>query len=299
MYLVSHADGALGGRVAAKLLCSGARVRVIAPQQPLHLWRRRQLSKLRTSGAEVVRGGEVGEDTHTGAADNDTYRADSLSKGSLAERAWRGVDTAVYLPATSVRCGKEVVASVGDVGTLAFVQAAAAAGVRRVVLLDATLYERAALRRLREVQLTAQQGALELVLLEPALPPEHALEIALAHGSRARLAERRRLLVFWPLQGLADAAARAADSLTPRVSSILLPAVVRRYSDVLETVETLLASARRGSLSHGDAHPEDVLWSEVVFGSPLKAVTAGVAGSLGLELPPAARYLEAVSGMVS
>lgn len=321
MYLVSHAESALGGRVAAKLLCSGARVRVFVPQRPLHSLGRRQLSKLRTSGAEVARGGLVAADipiadaqitgaqTDAGLLDPkllpilDPGLGDVRRAERLCVRAWRGVDTAVYLPASNVRCGKEVVGSLGDVGTLAFVQAAVAAGVRRVVLLDTTLFDRATLRRLREVRVAAQQGAVELVLLEPALPPEHTLEITLAHGCHARLAERRRLLVFWPLQGLADAAARAATATTLRSGPILLPAEVRRYSDVLETAEVLMAkkalsakTVSRNLRSCKNAYLEDALWGEVVLGGPLKVVTAGMARSLGLEFPAVARYLKAVSG---
>lgn len=305
MILVSHAESALGGRIIAKLLCGRERVRALVSAAPPTSWSRRQLTKLRTSGAEVFRsppaillngqGGapeRVEEVRHAEApAAEGAQRAPPLrpSAHGTGGRIWRGVTTAVYLPATNVHHGKEVVASLSDAGLERFIERATEAGVQRVVLVATPPPFQGAGRSLDGVYAAAERGTLELALFVPTPPPGYAPLVTLEGGHQARLLERRRLLLFLPLQPLADALAYAASSPVLPPNPIALPAEVRRYSSVLGAVETMLEqTAARGP------GPEDALWAELVMGSPLKVVTAGVARTLGLEFPPAAHYLARV-----
>lgn len=109
MYLVTHADSAFGGRIAARLLCSGELVRAQVRRQPA-----RRLSKLRSGGAEVVYTGGRGE-----------------PDGSAVQ--WRGVTGVVHVAFTETASGKEAVASLSDYGVEAIIRAAATVGPQLIL----------------------------------------------------------------------------------------------------------------------------------------------------------------------
>lgn len=246
MYLVTHADQAFGGRVAARLLCGGDAVRAhVSARQPS-----RQLNKLRTGGAEVIRG-----DLHG-----------ALTSGStLDKRLWRGVTGVVHAPVTATARGKEVVTSVSDLGAEAMVYRALAVRVRQLVLLSAPPQT--------DLRALMARSGLEYALLHPHTR-ETELELG---GARGRLLERRRQIFFLPLQGVADVAVFAA-SAGLKHALLRLPTEVRRYHNVVDQVEKLLRLP--------ECPLADALLAELLMGSPYKLVTPGIARVLGLTFGP-------------
>ncbi len=203
MYLVTHADSAFGGRIAARLLCSGEAVRARVPgQQPA-----RRLSKFRTGGAEVVYDGLHGEP-------------------DKPDGQWRGVNGVIYAAFTETAGGKEAVASLSDYGVEAIVRAAAV--VRPQLILISTPPQaktRVLLRR---------SGLAYTLFYTQTLESE----LRLGGGARGELLERRRYIYFLPLQGVADVAVAASVGI--KHTLVGLPTEARRYHSVVEQVETLL-----------------------------------------------------------
>lgn len=256
--LVTHADGPFGGRIAARLLCGGDAVRAqVSARHPS-----RQANKLRTSGAEVIC--------------SDLFCSNPGGTGESDPRLWRGVTGVVHAPLSATTAGKEAVASLHDLSGRnpedeAFVRTAAVQA-RQLVLLSATAA--AGTRSLLE------RSGLPYTLLYPcAAEPE----IELGGGARGRLLERRRQILFLPLQQVADVAVFAA-SVGFKHALLGLPTVVRRYGSVAAQVEKFLR------LPHSPL--ADTLLAELITGSPFKLVTPGVARVLGLEF--GSTYLEQV-----
>jgi hypothetical protein len=252
--LVTHADGPFGGRIAARLLCGGDAVRAqVSARSPS-----RQVNKLRTSGAEVICS-DLGSGT-----------------GETELRLWRGVTGVVHAPLSTTAAGKEAVVSLRDPALPdpedeAFV-CAATGRVRQLVLLSAAASA--------ATQSLLERSGLAYTLLHPCAPEP---ETRLGGGARGRLLERRRQILFLPLQQVADIAVFAA--LVGFKHALLeLPSVVRRYGSVAAQVEKLLR------LPHSPL--ADTLLAELITGSPYKLVTPGVARVLGLTF--AGNYLEQV-----
>jgi hypothetical protein len=256
--LVTHADGPFGGRIAARLLCGGDAVRAqVSARSPSQ-----QVNKLRTSGAEVIC--------------SDLFCSDPGRTGERDPRLWRGVTGVVHAPLSTTTAGKEVVVSLRDPALPdpedeAFV-CAATGRVRQLVLLSAAASA--------ATQSLLERSGLAYTLLHPCAPEP---EIELGGGARGRLLERRRQILFLPLQQVADIAVFAA-SVGFKHALLKLPTMVRRYGSVAAQVEKLLQLP----------HPPlaDTLLAELITGSPYKLVTPGVARVLGLTF--AENYLEQV-----
>jgi len=257
MYLVTHADQAFGGRIAARLLCGGDAVRAhVSARQPA-----RQLNKLRTGGAEVIRGDLYGALTSDNTSDNTSGTANALDR-----RLWRGVTGVVHAPVTATARGKEVITSVSDLGAEAMVYRALAVRVRQLVLLSAPPQT--------DLRALLARSGLEYALLHP---HTQETELELGGGARGRLLERRRQIFFLPLQGVADVAVFAA-SAGLKHALLRLPTEVRRYHNVVDQVERLLRLP--------ECPLADALLAELLMGSPYKLVTPGVARVLGLTFGP-------------
>lgn len=244
MHLVTHADLAFGGRVAARLLCSGDAVRAHVS------WRSqnpRQLNKLRTSGAEVFRA---------------TLPPFEAPRDASDSRLWHGVSGVVHASLTTASYGKETVASLSSVGVDALLRTAGLSAARQLVLLSPP--------PIGETCTLLQQGRFRYTLLQPEPP---ALELFAPGGLWSKIAERRRQIFFLPLQQTADVAVLAATAGL-RGAVLRLPTAVRRYSSVVDRVETLLQDP--------SCHLSDSLLSDLMLGSPYKLVTPGVARALGL-----------------
>lgn len=250
MVLVTHADLPFGGRVAARLLCGGDAVRAQVAGEGTA---RRQLNKLRSGGAEVI-------------------SCDLLTPGPAAGRLWRAVTGVVHASLAATVGGKEVVASLSDLENETVIRQATAAGAQQLVLVSPPSAQ--------GVRARLAESTLSYALLEPCTREP---QVALGGKTFGRLLERRRQIFFLPLQGVADVAVFVA-SLGLRHARLRLPTEVRRYSDVVDTVETLL--------ERPEPPLSDVLLAELVLGSPWKLVTPGVARVLGLSFSE--RYLEQV-----
>jgi len=255
MYLVTHADQAFGGRVAARLLCGGDAVRAhVSARGPS-----RQLNKLRTGGAEVIRGDLYGALTSSNTSG-------STSGSTLDKRLWREVTGVVHAPVTATTRGKEVVMSVSDLDAEAMVYQALAVRVRQLVLLSAPSQT--------DLRALLAHSGLEYALLHPHTPEA---ELDLGGGTRGRLLERRRQIFFLPLQGVADVAVFTASAGLKHVL-LRLPTEARRYHNVVDQVERLLRLP--------ECPLADALLAELLMGSPYKLVTPGVARVLGLTFGP-------------
>jgi hypothetical protein len=249
--LVTHAELPFGGRVAARLLCGGDAVRAQVAEVGAS---RRQLNKLRTGGAEVIC--------------CDLLEPDPKAKGRL----WRGVSGVVHASLAATVGGKEVVASLSDLEDGAVINRAVAARAQGLVLLSPPTPP--------ETRARLGSSGLPYTLLEPST---REAQVDLGGGAFGHLLERRRQIFFLPLQAVADIAVFAA-SLGLQHARLQLPTEVRRYSDLLGTVESLL--------ERPEPPLSDALLAELVLGSPWKLVTPGVARALGLRFSE--RYLEQV-----
>jgi len=203
VYLVTHADSAFGGRIAARLLCSGELVRAqVLRQQPA-----RRLTKLRSGGAEVVFTSRRGE-----------------PDGSVTP--WHGVTGVIHAAFTETASGKEAVASLSDYGVEAIIRAAAVVG-RQLILVSTP-------PQARTLFLLRRSGLTYTLFYAQTLESE----LKLGGGARGRLLERRRHIYFLPLQGVADVAVAASAGI--KHTFLPLPTKARRYHGVVEQVETLL-----------------------------------------------------------
>lgn len=202
MYLVTHADSAFGGRIAAQLLCSGEAVRArVSGQQPA-----RRLSKLRTGGAEVVYGRHGEPDKPDGQ--------------------WHGVTGVIYAAFSETAAGREAVASLSDYGVETIIRAATT--LRRRLILVSTP------PRAKTRVLLRRSGLAYTLFYTRTLESE----LKLGGGARGQLLERRRYIYFLPLQGVADVAVAASVGI--KHTLVGLPTEARRYHSVVEQVETLL-----------------------------------------------------------
>ena len=204
MFLVTHADSAFGGRIAARLLCSGEAVRAhVSGQQPA-----RRLSKLRTGGAEVVYNGWHGEPDEPDV------------------RLWHGVTGVIHAAFTETAGGKEAVASLSDYGVEAIIRAAAT--LRRQLILIGTPPQ-------AKTRVLLRRSGLAYTLFYTRTLES---ELKLGGGARGQLLERRRHIYFLPLQEVADVAVAASTGI--KHTLVGLPTEARRYHSVVEQVETLL-----------------------------------------------------------
>lgn len=172
----------------------------------------RQVNKLRTSGAEVICS-DLGCGT-----------------GETELRLWRGVTGVVHAPLSTTAAGKEAVVSLRDPADPeddAFV-CAAMGRVGQLVLLSAAASA--------ATQSLLERSGLAYTLLHPCAPEP---ETRLGGGARGRLLERRRQILFLPLQQVADIAVFAA-SVGFKHALLELLSVVRRYGSVVTQVEELL-----------------------------------------------------------
>lgn len=204
MYLVTHADSAFGGRIAARLLCSGEAVRAhVSGQQPS-----RRLNKLRTGGAEVIRELELS------------------APEEPDKRLWRGVTEVVHAAVSGTEGGKEAVASLTGLGAEAIIYAATTVRVRQLTLVIPPRAETHTLLR---------RSGLKYTLFYPqTLGPE----LKFGGGARGQLLERRRLVYLLPLQRVADVAVVASIGI--KHALLRLPTEALRYHNVVEQVEQLL-----------------------------------------------------------
>lgn len=202
MYLVTQADSAFGGRIAARLLCSGEVVRALVSKQP-----GRRLRKLRAGGAEVVYNDGHGD----------------LDKPGVQ---WRGVTGVVHAAFTETASGKEAIASLSDHGVEAIIRKAAAFG-RQLILVSTP-------PRAQTRVLLRRSGLSYTLFYAQTLESEFKL----SSGARGQLLERRRHVYFLPLQGVADVAVAASVGI--KHTLLRLPTEARRYHSVVEQVETLL-----------------------------------------------------------
>ena len=204
--LVTHADHALGKHIAARLLCSGERVRAhVSVQHPART--RRSIRGLGKAGAEVV--------------NSDLYAPDEP-----ANNLWDGIGSVLHASASGASFGKEAVVSVSELGTEKLIRAAETANVQGFVLLHPPT---------PEIHKLLKHSTLSYTLFCP-----EQLEVALSGGAHGRLLERRRMVVFMPLLRVADALVFAAAGGF-ECTTLDLPTVTRRYSHVVSEVEQLLS----------------------------------------------------------
>lgn len=118
MYLVVGATGSLGGRIASGLLAQGKAVRFLDRRNPISLELAQQGRA--TSAASLI------------AAGAQAVPGDLKDPVSL-EAALKGVDTVITTATATQRGGDDTVPAVDLQGTLALIEAAKAAGVRRFI----------------------------------------------------------------------------------------------------------------------------------------------------------------------
>ena len=204
--LVTHADHALGRRVATRLLCGGERVR--AHVSAYHPGRTGRLEK---AGAEII--------------------CSDYQLGGNPERwpeLWHGIGSVIHASASGTSRGREAVVSVSDLGVEAMLQTAQAAQVSGFVLLHPPTLE---------LHSRLKRSALPYTLF---CPETQALAVTLSGGAHGRLLERRRLVVFMPLLRVVDALVFAASGGFERMT-LHLPTVTRRYSQVVDDLEQLVS----------------------------------------------------------
>ena len=118
MYLVVGATGSLGGRIARGLLAQGKAVRFLDRRNPISL--------------ELAQQGRANSAASLIAAGAQTVYGDLKDPTSL-EAAVKGVDTVITTATAIQRGGDDTVPAVDLQGTLALIEAAKAAGVRRFI----------------------------------------------------------------------------------------------------------------------------------------------------------------------
>ncbi|NTU63113.1 MAG: SDR family oxidoreductase [Chloroflexi bacterium] len=123
MILVVGATGSLGGRITRGLLQQGQAVRILTRQNPV--------------SEELVKQGRANTAQSLIEAGAQAVPGDLKDRTSL-DAAVKGVDTVITTATASQRGGDDTLTSVDLQGTLALIEAAKAAGVRRFVYTSAS-----------------------------------------------------------------------------------------------------------------------------------------------------------------
>lgn len=158
MYLVVGATGSLGGRIARGLLAQGKAVRLLDRRNPISL--------------ELAQQGRANSAASLIAAGAQAVPGDLKDPASL-EAALKGVDTAITTATAIQRGGDDTVPAVDLQGTLALIEAAKAAGVRRFIytsISSAAPGHPSPLYHIKGVCETAlQESGLEFTILAPSV----------------------------------------------------------------------------------------------------------------------------------
>lgn len=122
MILVVGATGSLGGRITRGLLAQGKAVRILARNNPI--------------SAELVKQGRANTVASLVGAGAQPVYGDLKDRASL-DAAVAGIDTVITTATTTQRGGNDTLAAVDLQGTLALIDAARAAGVKRFIYTSA------------------------------------------------------------------------------------------------------------------------------------------------------------------